>query len=763
MSRADDIEARLEAFDAAWQRGEVPKIETYLRAGSPAPEQVKLLHELIKIDLEYSWSRRNGTAPDRPLLENYVARFPVLGPVRGLPENLLCQEYLARLWAGDRPAPDDYARRFGRPADAMRQLLSAVDAEFAQEQERAARFQETQTESATIESPVRQSVDEFIATLRTHQIVAANEIQALEQERAADAPTLAESALKRGLLSTFQVNLLLKGRGGDLVLGPYLLQDRLGQGAMGRVYRAFHRKLGRVVAIKVIRSDLLKDWDEDNLSRFLQEVRAVGRVSHPNVVHAFDAGPIGATYFLAMEYIAGIDLYRRVKESGPLPPEQACDYVRQAALGLQHAHERGLVHRDIKPANLMIANGMVKILDLGLARLVLAEQVRSSSGLTRDGSMLGTIDYMAPEQADDPRHADIRADLYSLGCTFHYLLTGRPPFAEGTFFQKLTRHKNELAPTLPQVPANINAVIQRLLAKNPDERFQTPGELATVLGGGPRMRLPLKGGKRLRRRAALLLAAACVGLVLLLLPVYFLTRSAAEKDPAPAITKAPPAPTGRPVLHFDGESFVRLADGMIPATPPLAAEAWFRTEKGGVILGHQVVPYPRNVDEDHFNILYVGTDGVLRGGFWTGSLGIAGRGRVNDNRWHHAAIVFDGSVERLYQDGVEVASLPGQLARHGMIVTQIGLGCTRKWAGSPGDWYPFQGEIKEVRLWEKARTPAQLKQDMNQRVAGNEKGLMAYYPLDEASGEQVLDHSQRRRHGTLVWKSVRPTRIIEPK
>jgi hypothetical protein len=207
---------------------------------------------------------------------------------------------------------------------------------------------------------------------------------------------------------------------------------------------------------------------------------------------------------------------------------------------------------------------------------------------------------------------------------------------------------------------------------------------------------------------------------------------------------------------------VSLPDGMIPSTPPLTVEAWFRTAKGGVILGHQNLPYPRNFDEDHFAILYIGTDGLLHGGFWTGVLDMPGTSPVNDNRWHHAAVVMDGTTVRLYQDGVEVASRPGKLAPHQMVTTQIGLGATRKWAAVPGDWFAFQGEIKEVRLWTKARTAAQIKQDMHTQLRGNEPGLAAYYRLDEASGEQAIDRTRQRRHGEL--KGPRPpTRIVEPK
>ena len=204
--------------------------------------------------------------------------------------------------------------------------------------------------------------------------------------------------------------------------------------------------MNRVVALKVIRRESLADAEA--VGRFYREIQVVSQLDHPNVVHAYDAGPVGATHFLAMEYVEGTDLGRLVKQSGPLPVAQACDYIRQAALGLQHAHERGLVHRDIKPHNLImsLSDGLIKVADLGLARLsrtanedltaVLTSANTTGSLTPQNAVMMGTADYLAPEQALDFHKADIRADIYGLGCTFYYLLTGRPPFAGTTLAEK---------------------------------------------------------------------------------------------------------------------------------------------------------------------------------------------------------------------------------------------------------------------------------------------------------------------------------------
>ena len=256
---------------------------------------------------------------------------------------------------------------------------------------------------------------------------------------------------------------------------------------MGAVFKARHLKMNRLVALKVIRKELLAN--PDAIQRFEREVQAAAQLSHPNVVAAYDAAQVGDTHFFAMEYVEGTDLNKLVNDKGPLPVEQACDCIRQAALGLQHAHEQRLVHRDIKPHNLLrTSKGVVKVLDMGLARLrQTSEGVAVTKGLTQEGACMGTPSYMAPEQALDSRKADIRADVYSLGCTLYFLLTGRPPFEGMTAAEVLVKHQLvevEAAETLrPEVPALVASVLRRMLAKKPEDRFQTPEEVAAALDG----------------------------------------------------------------------------------------------------------------------------------------------------------------------------------------------------------------------------------------------------------------------------------------
>ena len=311
----------------------------------------------------------------------------------------------------------------------------------------------------------------------------------LQQQFPEPRPLLTELARRRWL-TLFQAKEILNGRIAGLQLGAYVIIDKLGEGGNGAVFKARHQLLKRIVALKVLRPELVAD--KQAVDRFYREIEVVSQLADPHIVHAYDAGPIGNTLVLAMEYVDGVNLQQLVKEQGPLPLEIACDYMRQAALGLQHAHERGLIHRDIKPANLMATKtqpAVVKILDLGLARLHAPDPASRTHNLTALESpsvMFGTPDYQAPEQSLDFHRADIRADLYSLGCTFFYLLTGRPPF-EGTMQEKLLRHMQTPPPPLtqfrPEAPADLTALIDRLLAKLPVERHQTPAELVEELNG----------------------------------------------------------------------------------------------------------------------------------------------------------------------------------------------------------------------------------------------------------------------------------------
>jgi formylglycine-generating enzyme required for sulfatase activity/tRNA A-37 threonylcarbamoyl transferase component Bud32 len=329
----------------------------------------------------------------------------------------------------------------------------------------------------------------LVDALRQHQLLEPAQLEELPtlQQRCADAQAFVDELIHRGWLTAFQATLLLQGRGQELVLGAHLLLEPLGQGGMGEVFKARHRHLHRIDAVKLIRAERLANADA--VRRFEREVRAAAALSHPNIVRAYDADRIGGRHLLVMEYIEGaIDLSRLVKQKGPLPVPQACEFVRQAALGLQHAHERGMVHRDIKPHNLLLtADGaLIKVLDMGLARLdPCVANASASSTATLEGTIVGTPDYIAPEQALDSHTVDIRADIYSLGFTLYYLLTGQVPFAGGTMMQKILKHRREeprpVEQLRPALPAGVAQVLRRMMAKPPEQRYQSPAEVAAAL------------------------------------------------------------------------------------------------------------------------------------------------------------------------------------------------------------------------------------------------------------------------------------------
>jgi hypothetical protein len=262
----------------------------------------------------------------------------------------------------------------------------------------------------------------------------------------------------------------------------YRIIRELGRGGMGVVYQAMQTLMDRTVAVKVINPSVLEH--RDSLARFQAEVKAAAKLDHANIVRAHDADQVGGLHLLVMEFVQGMSLADLVSHKGPLPIAHACHFIRQAALGLQHAFEQGMVHRDIKPQNLMVTpKGQVKILDFGLARL--RSESAKGGGLTDVGAFMGTPEYVSPEQATDARTADTRADLYSLGCTLYFLLTGWPPFQEATVVKTVLAQIEKEAPAVQElradVPAELSAVVARLLAKDPAQRYQTPIELAQAL------------------------------------------------------------------------------------------------------------------------------------------------------------------------------------------------------------------------------------------------------------------------------------------
>ncbi len=606
-SRPDDppapsgAERLLQQFEAAWRAGASPRLESYLAPlsapgpAAPHPARQDFLKELIRLDLEYAWrAKRDGTVKG-PVSEDYLRRYPELNNAPAVLIELIGEEYRARRRWGDKPGHAEYPARFPRFASQLQETLPRIDLELAGEFGRrrsdpaearaiwdspfadrpaALKASPDQASSDNVSSdkvlgePVSQpvgSVPGLMDALRQSHILSAAQLDGLTSANRqwADAKALAGNLIQRGWLTPFQVNQLLLGRAGGLEIGPYLLLERLGEGGVGQVFKARHQKLDRIVALKIIRRELLSDAEA--VARFHREIEVLSRLDHPNVVHAIDAGQSGTVHFLAMEYVEGTDLGRLVKQGGRLPVEQACEYIRQAACGLDHAHQKGLVHRDIKPHNLIMSlrDGLIKVADLGLARLPRGvnddpteaiSESRTTGTLTPENAVLiGTADYLAPEQAINFHQADIRADIYSLGCSFYFLLTGQPPYPGGTLAEKLARHLQGVPPVIEDsrkdLPPGLANVMRKMLANRPQDRYQTPREVAAALApyssphGPPR---PSRWAvwRNLDRRRALVgvgiaLAGGCVPLSMYLFgPTPFQRLSRKLADPTTPVAEA---------------------------------------------------------------------------------------------------------------------------------------------------------------------------------------------------------------------------------
>jgi hypothetical protein len=345
--------------------------------------------------------------------------------------------------------------------------------------------------------PAPSTADQFLDLVSKSGLIDPQSLQAYLQRLGAagtlpEAPqVLADAMVRDGLLTRFQVDQFLRGKWRNFILcGKYKILGPLGSGGMGLVYLCEHQVMRRRVAVKVLPA---RPDDPDALERFRREARAVAQLNHTNIVGGHDIDRDGKLHFLVMEYIDGSTFHAIVNNCGPMTPLRASHYIRQAALGLQHAHEAGLVHRDIKPANLLLdRTGTVKILDLGLARFFHDDSDDLSKRQLE--SPVGTSDFMAPEQAMDSHRVDIRADIYSLGATFYYLLAGHGPFQGRTSFQKLYCHQFEQPKPIrdirPDVPKGLAGIVERMMAKEPAERHQTPAEVAEALAPWTQTAIP---------------------------------------------------------------------------------------------------------------------------------------------------------------------------------------------------------------------------------------------------------------------------------
>lgn len=372
---------------------------------------------------------------------------------------------------------------------------------------------------------------------------------------------LTQFMIAEGLITKWQYEKLLTRKFKGFFLGQYKLLSLLGTGGMSTVYLAQHTLSGQQRAIKVLPRTRVND--KSYLDRFLREGRAAASLNHPNIVRIYDLANDEDVYYMVMEYVPGMDLHQKVQEQGPAKVEDALRYLEQAAEGLAHAHARNIVHRDIKPANLLLTTeGTIKILDLGLA---LVSEGQESLTLLHNEKVMGTADYLAPEQAVDSHNVDPRADIYSLGCTFYFLLTGQPPFPEGTIAQRIAMHQSrepksprELRPDCPPL---VEALCLKLMKKSPGDRIQSCERLVQAI---QKCRVALREASAPAGGAAEVAAPAPSAAVPPKAAAATLPTPPAP-PPAPR-AKIPAAPAGRPVVSVPGKPSV-------PAAPAVSAPA----------------------------------------------------------------------------------------------------------------------------------------------------------------------------------------------
>lgn len=329
------------------------------------------------------------------------------------------------------------------------------------------------------------SISELLKSLSDSGLLSEDQLKGIHdsvsnsrQFKSAD--EFARELVRQHHLTKLQAAAVLQGKTKNLLFGDYVVLEKLGSGGMGQVFKARHRPTSKLVALKVLSADAVKN--RRLVERFKKEAKAVARLKHPNIVRAYEAGKINRIRYLVMEFVDGENMLDRVKRKGQLSVDETVSCILQAARGLEYAHQKGIIHRDIKPSNFMRdRKGRVKILDMGLARVDDGEDEDDAMRLTIPGQMLGTARFMAPEQIEDARKSDIRSDVYSLGCTMYFLLRGKAPYSGETVAHTLMAHVSAPIPELcrkrSDVPQWLGDVFNKMLAKKPAERFQTMNEL----------------------------------------------------------------------------------------------------------------------------------------------------------------------------------------------------------------------------------------------------------------------------------------------
>jgi len=400
-------------------------------------------------------------------------------------------------------------------------------------------------------------------------------LRALHPPQRDDAGAVAASLVKQGRLSSFQAEKLLQGAPLGLVLGPYQILAPVGKGGMGTVYLARDVRTLKLLALKILPPKKARE-EERTLARFRREMELCQKVAHQHLTQTYESGVFQGVYYIAMEFLPGKSLYRLVTEEGPLTVARAARLFSEVALGLDHAHKRGLIHRDMKPSNIMVTpRDHAKVLDLGLA-IVEGETVVDREVVGGHGYIVGTMDYLAPEQAGDSTNVDPRSDIYSLGCSLYFALTGRPPFPGGDKIAKITRHRwsqpDRLITLSPAIPAGFAVIVERMMAKAPAQRFQTAWEvykeLQKWIGHEPALPMDTPSDTSFKHAIAeLSLSPPAPELAQETIPVTnlfdFTTQTQDDKPMAPAPPIAPSVPLS-----------TRLRDAFSRIRPMLPGPMW---------------------------------------------------------------------------------------------------------------------------------------------------------------------------------------------
>lgn len=453
-----ELERIVARFEKEWFAGKRPEIERFL----PAAGELRpvLLAELVQVDLEF-----RTKAGETCGIEDYLGRFP----------ELAVGQIVGQAFQPDGGRLRD--ERAARPAE------KPGPGQSFQDDQPGSRV-EPQTRQAQPDLRIR--LDERIVASRLVTVEQVREcLKSVGKDGTATNEELAAELLRRGWATRWQIGQLLHGQTAFFVdQNRYLLLSLIGQGGMGAVYKARHVRMGRDVALKVI--DPKRITDQKLIQRFKREVEVCSKLQHEHIVQAHDVGMHAGAMFLVLEFVEGADLSFLVKRDGPMQPGEAAAICLQAAAGLAYAHAEGIIHRDIKPQNILVSTGgVVKILDMGLARVLDDTGNDPHTSLTQEGAVMGTVDYMPPEQAADTRSADARSDIYSLGATLYYLLAGRPPFAGGNVIEKMKRLANDTPQHISEIridcPHELEEIVEKMLAKRPEDRFQTAGDVVRAL------------------------------------------------------------------------------------------------------------------------------------------------------------------------------------------------------------------------------------------------------------------------------------------